>query len=107
MPHRTRYGIPSRSRRRKDLTFYHLSAQPSGNSFSYNFKENQAGTFWYHSHHSTQYCDGLRGPLVIYDPNDPYKGLYDIDNGQPRSILSMSQNSRPAPRVHNPYALGL
>ena len=23
----------------------------------------------------TQYCDGLRGPLVIYDPNDPHKHL--------------------------------
>ena len=23
----------------------------------------------------TQYCDGLRGPLVIYDPNDPLNGL--------------------------------
>ena len=25
----------------------------------------------------TQYCDGLRGPLVVYDPDDPYKQLYD------------------------------
>ncbi|KIJ50340.1 multicopper oxidase [Sphaerobolus stellatus SS14] len=40
----------------------------------------QAGTFWYHSHLSTQYVDGLRGPIVIYDPNDPHKSLYDIDN---------------------------
>ncbi|KAJ7454639.1 laccase [Mycena galericulata] len=29
---------------------------------------------------TTQYCDGLRGPLVIYDPDDPLKYLYDIDN---------------------------
>ncbi|KAF7309247.1 Laccase I [Mycena indigotica] len=50
-------------------------------SFLYNFKApGQAGTFWYHSHLSTQYCDGLRGPLVIYDPNDPQKHLYDIDD---------------------------
>jgi hypothetical protein len=28
-----------------------------------------------------QYCDGLRGPLVIYDPHDPHKALYDVDNG--------------------------
>ncbi|KAJ7610637.1 yellow laccase [Mycena polygramma] len=28
-------------------------------------------------HLSTQYCDGLRGPLVIYDPNDPFKNLYE------------------------------
>ncbi|KAF7290430.1 Laccase I [Mycena chlorophos] len=50
-------------------------------SFAYNFHTgNQAGTFWYHSHLSTQYCDGLRGPLVIYDPADPQKHLYDVDN---------------------------
>ncbi|KAJ7223866.1 yellow laccase [Mycena haematopus] len=51
------------------------------NSFLYNFRvPDQAGTFWYHSHLSTQYCDGLRGPLVIYDPKDPQKHLYDIDD---------------------------
>ncbi|KAJ7108369.1 yellow laccase [Mycena crocata] len=50
-------------------------------SFLYNFKvPDQAGTFWYHSHLSTQYCDGLRGPLVLYDPKDPHKHLYDIDD---------------------------
>ena len=41
-----------------------------------------SGTFWYHSHLSTQYCDGLRGVLVIYDPHDPHRHLYDIDNGE-------------------------
>ncbi|KAG6847471.1 fatty-acyl coenzyme A oxidase, partial [Arthromyces matolae] len=44
-----------------------------GHSFAYSFGlSDQAGTFWYHSHLSTQYCDGLRGPLVIYDPQDPF-----------------------------------
>ena len=32
---------------------------------------------------ATQYCDGLRGPLVVYDPNDPHRHLYDIDDGEP------------------------
>ncbi|KAF8272429.1 laccase [Lactarius quietus] len=51
------------------------------NSFPYNFQVlDQAGTFWYHSHYVNQYCDGLRGPLVIYDPNDPHASLYDIDD---------------------------
>ncbi|KAN0135809.1 laccase B [Lactarius tabidus] len=51
------------------------------NSFLYNFQAlDQAGTFWYHSHFLNQYCDGLRGPLVIYDPNDPHAQLYDVDN---------------------------
>ncbi|KAN0114014.1 laccase [Russula decolorans] len=50
-------------------------------SFLYNFNSlTQAGTFWYHSHFQNQYCDGLRGPLIIYDPHDPQKYLYDIDN---------------------------
>ncbi|KAJ7715400.1 yellow laccase [Mycena metata] len=50
-------------------------------SFLYDFEvPNQAGTFWYHSHLSTQYCDGLRGAMVVYDPNDPHRHLYDIDD---------------------------
>nr|BAU94249.1 laccase [Pholiota microspora] len=53
----------------------------SGHSFLYQFGvPDQAGTFWYHSHHSTQYCDGLRGPLVIYDSDDPHRDLYDFDD---------------------------
>lgn len=41
-----------------------------------------SGTYWYHSHLATQYCDGLRGPLVVYDPDDPNKDLYDVDDGK-------------------------
>ncbi|XP_006460587.1 laccase-12 [Agaricus bisporus var. bisporus H97] len=52
-----------------------------GNSFLYDFNvPDQAGTFWYHSHYSTQYCDGLRGAFVVRDPNDPHASLYDVDN---------------------------
>jgi iron transport multicopper oxidase len=52
-----------------------------GDSYLYEFSvPNQAGTFWYHSHYSTQYCDGLRGALVIYDPEDPNLSLYDVDD---------------------------
>ncbi|KAI3615298.1 laccase [Moniliophthora roreri] len=52
-----------------------------GNSFKYQFSvPDQAGTYWYHSHFRAQYCDGLRGPLVIYDPKDPQRHLYDIDD---------------------------
>ncbi|KAH6897889.1 laccase 8 [Coprinopsis sp. MPI-PUGE-AT-0042] len=50
-------------------------------SFLYQFNvPNQAGTFWYHSHVRTQYCDGLRGALIIYDPEDPYLPYYDVDD---------------------------
>ncbi|KAG5636381.1 hypothetical protein H0H81_008245 [Sphagnurus paluster] len=53
----------------------------ANDSFLYDFPVNgQAGTYWYHSHLSTQYCDGLRGPFVVYDPADPYVNMYDIDD---------------------------
>ncbi|KAJ3873232.1 laccase 1 AVT [Lentinula edodes] len=53
----------------------------ANHSFLYDFQvPDQAGTFWYHSHISVQYCDGLRGPLVIYDPQDPQAYLYDVDD---------------------------
>ncbi|KAF9493097.1 hypothetical protein BDN71DRAFT_1607093 [Pleurotus eryngii] len=52
-----------------------------GDSFLYSFSApDQAGTFWYHSHLSTQYCDGLRGVFVVYDPEDPHRSLYDVDD---------------------------
>ena len=37
----------------------------------------QPGTYWYHSHASGQYPDGLRGPLIVQDPKSPYRGQYD------------------------------
>ncbi|KAH3672340.1 hypothetical protein WICMUC_004312 [Wickerhamomyces mucosus] len=48
--------------------------QPSKN-FTYDFVVDQAGTFWYHSHSAAQYGDGLRGILVVEDPDD--KEFYD------------------------------
>lgn len=50
--------------------------QPGG-SFTYNFTIDQPGTYWYHSHIVAQYPDGLRGALIVNDPNSPYKGQYD------------------------------
>lgn len=42
-------------------------AVPPGQSFSYEFVANDAGTFWYHSHQDTgnQIPAGLFGPLVV------------------------------------------
>ncbi|KAJ7831028.1 laccase [Mycena olivaceomarginata] len=48
----------------------------ANDTFLYTFSAaEQTGTFWYHSHLSTQYCDGLRG--VVYDPADPHASLYE------------------------------
>ncbi|KAH6897936.1 laccase 10 [Coprinopsis sp. MPI-PUGE-AT-0042] len=61
----------------------------NGESFTYRFNAGrEAGTYWYHSHFGTQYCDGLRGPLVIYDNDDPHRRLYDVDND--KTIITLA-----------------
>ncbi len=50
-------------------------AIPPGGNFTYEFTiVDQRGTFWYHSHLSVQYSDGLFGPLVCMgvQQNTPY-----------------------------------
>jgi iron transport multicopper oxidase len=44
-----------------------------GQSFVYQFRFLQTGTYWYHAHVGGQYIDGFRGPLIIKDPCSPYK----------------------------------
>lgn len=38
----------------------------------------QGDYLWLHSNvaTATQYCDGLRGALVVYDPNDPHRSMW-------------------------------
>ncbi|KAF8222678.1 laccase [Tricholoma matsutake] len=69
-------------------------------SFLYDFTvPRQAGTFWYHSHLRAQYCDGLRGPLVIYDRQDPHMDLYDVDDES--TIITIADwYATPAPDVY-------
>lgn len=50
---------------------------PPGHNFTYNFTITQPGTYWYHSHTRGQYPDGLRGPMIINDPDSPFLGQYD------------------------------
>ncbi|CAG8720292.1 6370_t:CDS:2, partial [Acaulospora colombiana] len=52
---------------------------PNGADFSYVFTLQQSGTYWYHSHLLAQLADGLRGPMIIHDPNDPNKDRYDYE----------------------------
>lgn len=60
-----------------------------GNSFLYKFDVDQAGTYWYHSHFGVQYCDGIRGSLVIYDDEDPLNDLYDVDDES--TVIALSE----------------
>ncbi|PWN50007.1 hypothetical protein IE53DRAFT_316599 [Violaceomyces palustris] len=45
---------------------------PSGGSVTYNWTVQQSGTFWWHSHFSATYSDGIFGPLILHAPNDTY-----------------------------------
>lgn len=38
---------------------------PAGETFTYRFKVNQSGTYWYHSHSGFQEQTGLYGPIII------------------------------------------
>ena len=50
---------------------------PAGEAALYEFPLRQSGTYWYHSHYMLQEQDGLGGPLIIQDPNEPLS--YDKD----------------------------
>ena len=50
-------------------------------SYQYLFSsKEQSGTFWYHSHSGMQYGEGLKGVVVIKDPQDPWKDFYDDED---------------------------
>jgi len=49
-----------------------------GETFTYRFKVQQSGTFWYHSHSGFQEQTGLHGTLVI-TPKSPEPFSYDRD----------------------------
>ncbi|CAG8690848.1 34953_t:CDS:2, partial [Racocetra persica] len=53
--------------------------QISGTKFTYSFDVDQYGTYWYHSHFVAQYVDGMKGPIIIHDPDDPYLKSYDYE----------------------------
>lgn len=55
----------------------------NGGTYTYKVKlgKEQWGTYWYHSHFSTQYADGLFGPLVIHSSKEDelLEEKYDMD----------------------------
>ncbi|TQB71010.1 hypothetical protein MPDQ_007931 [Monascus purpureus] len=46
---------------------------PPGRHMRYEVNVNQVGTYWYHSHNMGQYPDGLRGAIVVHDPDTPFE----------------------------------
>ncbi|XP_065577924.1 uncharacterized protein LOC136038621 isoform X2 [Artemia franciscana] len=48
-------------------------------TFRYRFWADNPGTHFYHSHSAIQRGDGIAGPFIIRQPEDPHKDLYDFD----------------------------
>ena len=49
-----------------------------GDTKTYRFQATQFGSSWYHSHYSSQYGDGIVGPMIF---DGPATSNYDIDLG--------------------------
>ncbi|TID17902.1 putative urea active transporter 1 [Venturia nashicola] len=73
-----------------------------GSTFTYSFAANHPGSFWYHSHDSSQHPDGLRAPMIIRDPRAPYEDeiedefvltLSDVYEAQARPLLAKYQSA--------------
>ncbi|EKM75117.1 hypothetical protein AGABI1DRAFT_132566 [Agaricus bisporus var. burnettii JB137-S8] len=62
---------------------------PPNESFLYDFPVEQSGTYWYHSHFGVQYCDGIRGALIVKDPHDPLRFFYDVDDES--TVITLSE----------------
>ncbi|KAK3939678.1 Cupredoxin [Diplogelasinospora grovesii] len=46
---------------------------PPGSTFTYDFRVDQVGTYWWHAHGGGQIADGLRGAFVIRANRPPYR----------------------------------
>ncbi|KAI7866443.1 multicopper oxidase-domain-containing protein [Spinellus fusiger] len=51
---------------------------PPNYNFTYEFNITQTGTYWIHSHYMGQYTDGLRSPMILHHPIEPYPYDYDL-----------------------------
>ncbi|PSN35801.1 hypothetical protein C0J52_21815 [Blattella germanica] len=53
-----------------------------GQTFRYDFRANNSGTHFWHSHDGLQKMDGLIGSLIVREPSssDPNDFLYDLDH---------------------------
>ncbi|KAG2426893.1 hypothetical protein HXX76_012680 [Chlamydomonas incerta] len=67
----------------------HVSLCPAAaavGSSSYVFTFDEPGTYFWHSHVGMQMDQGLVGPIVVRDPNDPHQRWYDAEFPEPLLI---------------------
>ena len=91
---------------------------PPGDTFTYRFKVEQSGTYWYHSHSGMQEQTGMYGAIVI-EPRDGESiradrehvvQLSDWTDEDPMRVLRQAQGAerllqlQPAHRRRNSFA---
>ena len=65
-----------------EVSLYHANY---GDQVSFTFQLNTVGNFILHWSKRISFFgsgEGLRRAMVIYDPLDPYLGMYDVDDGR-------------------------
>ncbi|PVH95647.1 Ferroxidase [Periconia macrospinosa] len=65
-----------------------------GQSYTYKFKAWPPGTHWYHSHAEGAYPDGLRGKMIIHDPD--WEASLKIDKQIPLSMSDWYHRQMPS-----------
>ncbi len=82
-----------------------------GEAIFYGFRLRQAGSYWYHSHVGLQLQQGLSGPLIIEDPEEPngYDEditvyLSDVINMAPAKAMAELLTDRMDVGATSPYA---
>lgn len=73
-----------------------------GKEFEYRFQLEDAGTFWYHSHHNetVQVAKGMYGAIVVEDENDPVADedkVFVIGDIKPSDVLKLTESSLSSP----------
>lgn len=82
----------------------------AGKILFYGFRLRQTGSYWYHSHVGLQLQQGLSGPLIIEDPDEPY--AYDEDltvflsdflNAAPETVMEQLLKNDLDVSISDPY----
>lgn len=83
-----------------------------GETFTYRFKVEQAGSYWYHSHSGFQEMTGVYGSLIIHDDHDPVRAdrdyavlLSDWTDEDPMRVLSKLKIQSDYYNYHQPTVL--
>ncbi|WPG98200.1 Hypothetical protein R9X50_00098700 [Acrodontium crateriforme] len=71
------HGLPLKGSEIYDGTPLTQCPLRQNSSMTYHFPAGTAGTHMWHSHYKLSLLDGVWGPLVVHDNNDPYLADYD------------------------------